>query len=150
MSGPVIFPTFAPECGDAERRSLIKINALMDQVANAMAALNKPGAGQVAFTNFVNGISFIIPNGADLLDVSVYNPNDLDCWVYVMITPGAVQAGMPPTFLIRAYAHNHAYYEANVAAASVPGGRQFSIAVSATENTLTWNANPVYLAIRHT
>lgn len=149
MSGPVIFPTLEPECGDAEQRSLVKINALLSQVNNSLAALNKPGAGQVAFTNFIHGISFTIPAGADLLDVSVYNPNDIDCWVYVMVTPGAVQVGMGPTFLVRAYAHNHAYYEANVAAASVAAGQRFSIAVSATENTLTW-ANPVYLAIRHT
>lgn len=147
--GPVIFPTFDPECGDAERRSLIKINALMGRVANAVAALNKPGAAQVALTNFVYGVSYTIPTGADLLDISAYNPTDVDVWVYVMITPGAVVPGMPPTFPIRVYAHNHAYYEAMVAAASVPGGRQFSIAVSANEQTLTWNPSPVYLAIRH-
>jgi hypothetical protein len=149
MSGPVIFPTFAPECGDAERRSLIKINALMDQVANALAALNKPGSSQVAFTNFIHGLSFTVPTGADLLDISVYNPTDVDVWVYVMITPAAVVPGMPPTFPIRVYAHNHAYYEAMVSAASVPAGEIFSIAVSANELTLSWNPSPVFLAIRH-
>jgi hypothetical protein len=149
MSGPVIFPTFAPECGDAERRSLVKINALMDQVANSLAFLSKPGAGQTALTNFLYGSVYTIPQGADLLDVSCYNPGDLDCWVFIMITPGTPQAGMQPTFPVRVYAHNHAYYEAMTAAGSVPAGRNFSIAVSSTENVLTWNSVPVYLAIRH-
>jgi hypothetical protein len=149
MSGPVILPTYAPECGDAERRSLVKINALMDQMNATLASLAKPGGSAVAQTNYVHGTSYTIPAGADLLDVSCYNPNDLDCWVYVMITPGAPAPGMPPTFPIRVYAHQHAYYEAMTAAASVPAGRVFSIAVSSTEAVLTWNANPVYLAIRH-
>jgi hypothetical protein len=149
MSGPVIFPTFAPECGDAERRSLVKINALMDQVANSLAYLSKPGGGQTALTNYIYGFVYTIPAGADLLDLSCYNPGDLDCWVFIMITPGAATAGMAPTFPIRTYAHNHAYYEAMVAGASVPAGKTFSIAVSSTENVLTWNSVPVYLAIRH-
>jgi hypothetical protein len=150
MSGPVIFPTFDPECGDAERRSLIKINALQSRISATLAALAKPGAAQVAMTNYIYGISYTIPQGADLLDVSCYNPNDLDCWVYIVISPAAPQPNQPPTFPIRVYAHNHAYYEAMTSALSVPSGQIFSIAVSATENVLTWNSNPVYLAIRHT
>jgi hypothetical protein len=139
-----------PECGDAERRSLMKINALDSRISATLAALAKPGAAQVAVTNFVYGISYTIPQGADLLDVSCYNPNDLDCWVYVMISPVLPQPNQPPTFPIRVYAHNHAYYEAMTSALSVPAGQTFSIAVSATENVLTWNSKPVYLAIRHT
>lgn len=149
MPSLITFPTLDSECNDTERRSLQKINRLDAQIADTLAASNKPGAGQVAFTNFVYGTSFIIPTGEDLLDISIYNQTDLDVWVFVMITPGAVIPGMPPTFPIRVYAHNHAYYEAMVSAASVPAGRQFSIAVSANETTLTWNATPVYLAIRH-
>jgi hypothetical protein len=150
MSGPVIFPTFDPECGDAERRSLMKINALESRISATLAALAKPGAAQVAMTNYIYGISYTIPQGADLLDVSCYNPNALDCWVYIVISPAAPQPNQPPTFPIRVYAHNHAYYEAMTSALSVPSGQIFSIAVSATENVLTWNSNPVYLAIRHT
>ncbi len=108
MSGPVIFPTFDPECGDAERRSLLKINALH------------------------------------------YNPTDYDVWVYIVISPTGAQPGMQPTFPIRVYAHNHAYYEAMTSALSVPPGEIFSIAVSSSEISLTWNSNPVYLAVRHT
>src|SRR3979490_2673971 len=137
MSGPVIFPTFDPECGDAERRSLIKINALQSRISATLAALAKPGAAQVAMTNYIYGISYTIPQGADLLDVSCYSPNDLDCWVYIMISPAAPQPNQPPTFPIRVYAHNHAYYEAMTSALSVPSGQIFSIAVSATENVLT-------------
>jgi hypothetical protein len=149
MPSLVQFPTLDSECNDTERRSLQKINTIQSRIGDALASLNRPGAAQVAFTNFVYGTSFIIPTGADLLDISVYNQTDVDVWVYVMITPGAVIPGMPPTFPIRVYAHNHAYYEAMVAATSVPAGRQFSIAVSANETTLTWNSTPVYLAIRH-
>jgi hypothetical protein len=149
MSGPVIFPTLDPECGDAERRSLIKINALESRIANSLAYLSKPGAGNTALTAYIHGTSYTIPAGADLLDVSCYNPGDNDCWVFVMITPGPATAGQQPTFPVRVYAHNHAYYEAMTAAGSVPVGYVFSIVVSSTESVLTWNPVPVYLAIRH-
>jgi hypothetical protein len=149
MSGPVIFPTMDPECGDAERRSLIKINALQSRISDSLAYLAKPGGGQTALTTYIYGTSYTIPAGADLLDVSCYNPGDNDCWVFIMITPGPASAGQRATFPVRVYAHNHAYYEAMTAAGSVPAGNQFSIAVSSTENSLTWNSVPVYLAIRH-
>jgi hypothetical protein len=149
MSGPVIFPTMDPECGDAERRSLIKINALQSRISATLAALAKPGAGEVALTNYVFGISYTIPAGADLLDISCYNPNDTDQWVFVMMTPGAAQPGQRPAFPVRAYAHNHAYYEAMTSALSVPAGDTFSVAVSSNETSLAWGLN-VFLAIRHT
>jgi hypothetical protein len=149
MSGPVIFPTMDPECGDAERRSLIKINALQSRISATLAALAKPGAGEVALTNYVYGISYTIPAGADLLDISCYNPNDTDQWVFVMMTPGAAQPGQRPAFPVRAYAHNHAYYEAMTSALSVPAGDTFSVAVSSNETSLAWGLN-VFLAIRHT
>jgi len=142
------FPTLSPECNDTERRSLIKINALDTQIANTLAALAKPGAADVALTNYVFGTAYTIPAGADLLDVSVYNPNDTDQWVFIMITPAAPMPGMQPTFPIRAYAHNHAYYEAMTSARSVPAGNIFSVAVSSAENQLAWGSS-VYLAIRH-
>jgi hypothetical protein len=146
----VQFPTLDSECADTERRSLQKINILQTRIDDSLAALIKPGAAQVAFTNYVYGISYTIPAGADLLDVSCYNPNDLDCWVYIMITPAAPQPNQQPTFPIRVFAHNHAYYEAMTSAMSIPAGRIFSLAVSSSEAVLTWNANPVYLAVRHT
>jgi hypothetical protein len=146
----VQFPTLDSECSDTERRSLQKINILQTRIDDSLAALIKPGAAQVAFTNYVYGISYTIPAGADLLDVSCYNPNDLDCWVYIMITPAAPQPNQQPTFPIRVFAHNHAYYEAMTSAMSIPAGRIFSLAVSSSEAVLTWNANPVYLAVRHT
>jgi hypothetical protein len=149
MSGPVIFPTMDPECGDAERRSLIKINALQSRISATLAALAKPGAGEVAPTNYVYGISYTIPAGADLLDISCYNPNDTDQWVFLMMTPGAAQPGQRPAFPVRAYAHNHAYYEAMTSALSVPAGDTFSVAVSSNETSLAWGLN-VFLAIRHT
>jgi hypothetical protein len=149
MSGPVIFPTFDPECGDAERRSLIKINALQSRISATLASLAKPGAGQVALTNYVFGISYTIPPGADLLDISCYNPNDTDQWVFLMMTPAAPQPGQRPAFPVRAYAHNHAYYEAMTSALSVPAGDTFSVAVSSNETSLAWGLN-VFLAIRHT
>jgi hypothetical protein len=149
MSGPVIFPTMDPECGDAERRSLIKINALQSRISATLAALAKPGAGEVALTNYVYGISYTIPAGADLLDISCYNPNDTDQWVFLMMTPAAPQPGQRPTFPVRAYAHNHAYYEAMTSALSVPAGDTFSVAVSSNETSLAWGLN-VFLAIRHT
>jgi hypothetical protein len=149
MSGPVIFPTMDPECGDAERRSLIKINALQSRISATLAGLAKPGAGQVALTNYVFGISYTIPAGADLLDISCYNPNDTDQWVFLMMTPAAAQPGQRPAFPVRAYAHNHAYYEAMTSALSVPAGDTFSVAVSSNETSLAWGLN-VFLAIRHT
>jgi len=79
-----------------------------------------------------------------------YNPTDYDVWVYIVISPTGAQPGMQPTFPIRVYAHNHAYYEAMTSALSVPPGEIFSIAVSSSEISLTWNSNPVYLAVRHT
>jgi hypothetical protein len=148
VSGPVIFPTWAPECGDAERRSLIKINELEYQQTNTLAALASPGGSAVAPTAYVNGNRYQIPAGADLLDVGCYNPNDTDVWVYVVISPNGPQPGIPPTFPIRVYGHNHAYYEAMTSHLSVPAGQRFDIAVSSTEKTLTWSS-PVYLAIRH-
>jgi hypothetical protein len=149
MSGPVIFPTYDPECGDAERRSLIKINALESRISATLAAMAKPGAAQVAQTNYVYGISYTIPAGADLLDISAYNPNDVDQWVFLMMTPGAPQAGQRPVFPIRAYAHNHAYYEAMTSAISVTAGDTFSVAVSSNETSLAWGSN-IFIAIRHT
>lgn len=149
MPTTISFPTLEPECNDSERRSLIKINALMEQVSDSLAYLSKPGGGQPAPTTYIYGVAYTIPQGADLLDVSCYNPGDLDCWVFIMITPGPAQAGMQPTFPIRVYAHNHAYYEAMTAAVSVAAGDTFSIAVSSTETSLTWNSVPVFLAIRH-
>jgi hypothetical protein len=148
MSGPVIFPTYDPECGDAERRSLIKINALESRISATLAAMASPGGVAVAPTAYVNGNRYQIPSGADLLDVGCYNPNDTDVWVYVVISPNGPQPGIPPTFPIRVYAHNHAYYEAMASHLSVPAGERFDIAVSSTEATLTWSS-PVYLAIRH-
>ena len=142
------FPTWAPECNDTERRSLIKINALDTQIAATLAALAKAGGSEIALTNYVFGTSYTIPAGADLLDISCYNPNDIDQWVFLMITPSGPQPSMAPTFPIRAYAHNHAYYEAYTSAASVPVGAVFSVAVSSAENQLVWGSN-VYLAIRH-
>jgi hypothetical protein len=144
----VTFPTLAPECNDTERRSLVKINGLLDQVNATLAALAVPGASQVARTNYVYGISYTIPPGVDLLDVSCYNPNDTDQWVFVMITPGAPQAGQQPMFPIRVYAHNHGYYEAMTSGLSVPAGDTFSIAVSSAEMSLVWGLN-CFLAIRH-
>ena len=143
------YPTLQAECHDTEARSLKKINALDSQMAADLNALASPGGGEVALTNFVYGIAYTIPPGADLLDVACYNPGDNDCWVYVMITPGAPQAGQQPTFPIRVYAHNHAYYEAMTSHLGVQTGYTFSIAVSSTEFTLTWNSISVYLAIRH-
>jgi hypothetical protein len=137
-----------PECGDAERRSLMKINALESRNSATLAALAKPGASQVALTNYVFGISYTIPPGADLLDISCYNPNDTDQWVFLMMTPGAAQPGQRPAFPIRAYAHNHAYYEAMTSALSVPAGDTFSVVVSSNETSLAWGLN-VFLAIRH-
>jgi hypothetical protein len=145
----ITYPTLSAECHDTEARSLKKINDLEYQQNSTLAALAKPGAGQVAFTNYVFGISYTIPPGADLLDISCYNPNDTDQWVFLMMTPGAAQPGQRPAFPIRAYAHNHAYYEAMTSALSVPAGDTFSVAVSSNETSLAWGLN-VFLAIRHT
>jgi hypothetical protein len=142
------FPTLQAECHDTEARSLKKINDLELQQANTLSAMAKPGAGQVALTTYLFGTSYTIPAGADLLDVSCYNPNDTDQWVFVMITPGLPQAGQRPAFPIRVYAHNHAYYEAMTSALSVPAGDTFSIMVSSNETTLALGLN-VFLAIRH-
>ena len=146
---PVWFPTLNPECNDTERRSLVKINALLSEMSATLAAMAEPGATEVALTNYVFGTSYTIPAGANLLDVACYDPNDTDQWVYIMMTPAGAQPGMPPTFPVRVYAHNHAYYEAMTSSLSVPAGRVFSIAVSSAENQLAWGSN-VYLAIRHT
>jgi hypothetical protein len=145
----VQFPTLAPECHDTEARSLKKIDALQYQVSATLAALAKPGGAQVALTKYVYGISYQVPQGEDLLDISCYNPNDVDCWVFIIMSVQAPQPGMPPTFPIRVYGHNHSYYEAMASALSLPSGESFSIAVSSNETTLVWNANPVFLAIRH-
>jgi hypothetical protein len=145
----ISFPTLEPECHDTEARSLKKIDALLDEMSATLASLAKPGGAQVALTKYLYGISYTIPAGADLLDVSCYNPTDVDCWVLVMITPGAPMTGQAPAFPLRAYAHNNAYYEAMTSAASIPAGDTFSLVVSSTENSLSPNPNPVYLAVRH-
>jgi len=153
QSGPLFiqFPTLEPECHDTEARSLKKLNALMEDVLTTLDQMAQPGGDDVAPTTFVRGNLYTVPVGSNLLDLACYNPTDNDCWVYIMITPSAPIPGMPPTFPIRVYAHNHAYYEAMMMyTPTVPSGSILSIAVSATEQTLTWNANPVYLAIRHT
>lgn len=131
------FQTLSPECGDSEARSLQKINSIMAQ------------GGGITPANYVFGITYTVPKGADLLDVSCYNPNDADQWVFIIIAPGGATPGMQPSFPIRVYGHNPAYYEAYVSGASIPAGDQFDIAVSASENSLVWGS-PVYLAIRHT
>jgi hypothetical protein len=144
------FPTLEPECHDAERRSLAKINELLYQINDSLNQLTKPGAGQVGIVNYVYGLSYTIPSDADLLDVSCYNPTGSDVWVFIVIAATSAQPGMAPNFPIHVYPHNPAYYEAMADAASVPAGDVFSIAVSSTENVLTWNPSPIYLAIRHT
>jgi hypothetical protein len=146
----ISFPTLSAECHDTEARSLKKINDLEMQQASTLAALAKPGGGQVALTNYVHGTSYTIPAGSDLLDVSCYNPTDVDCWILVMITPSAPMAGQAPAFPLRAYAHNNSYYEAMTSALSIPAGYTFSLAVSSTENSLSPNPNSVYLAVSHT
>jgi hypothetical protein len=145
----ISYPTLLAECHDTEARSLKKINDLEYQAAATLAALAKPGALEVGPTNYVYGISYTIPAGADLLDISCYNPNDVDQWVMLMMTPGAPIPGQRPAFLVRVYGHNNAYYEAMASALSVPAGDTFSIAVSSSEATLAWGSN-VFLAIRHT
>ena len=144
----ISFPTLVAECHDTEARSLKKINDLMSQMLASIAEIAQPGGAAIARTNYVFGTAYTIPAGADLLDVACYNPNDTDQWVYVMITPTGAQPGMSPTFPIRAYAHNHAYYEAMTSHLSVPAGSVFSLAVSSAELQLAWGSN-VYLAIRH-
>jgi len=146
----ISYPTLQAECHDTEARSLKKITDLEYQQVSTLAALAKPGGGQVALTNYVFGVAYVIPPGSDLLDVACYNPTDYDVWVYIVISPTGAQSGMQPTFPIRVYAHNHAYYEAMTSALSVPPGEVFSLAVSSSEAFLTWNSNPVYLAVRHT
>ena len=130
------FPTWSPEMNDTERRSLIKINAILAR------------GGGITPANYIFGISYTIPVGADLLDVSCYNPNDTDQWAFIIIAASGPQPGMKPAFPIRCYAHNHAYYEAYVSGQSIPAGDEFSIAVSSSENQLAWGL-PIYLAIRH-
>lgn len=142
------YPTLEAECHDTEARSLKKLNDLMYQINASMAALAKPGAGQVALTTYVYGIQYTMPAGVDLLDISAYNPNDVDCWVQVIMSPGPPAPGMQPQFSFRDYGHNNAYYEAMTSAASA-GGQTFSIVVSSAEATYAPNPNPIFLAIRH-
>jgi hypothetical protein len=130
------FPTLSPECNDTERRSLMKINSILAQ------------GGGITPANYVYGISYTIPVGADLLDVSCYNPNDTDQWAFIIISASGPQPGMRPAFPVRVYAHNHAYYEAYVSGQSIPAGDTFSIAVSSAETSLAWGL-PIFLAIRH-
>lgn len=145
----ITYPTLQAECHDTEARSLKKINDLEAQQAASLAALTAAGGSMVAQTAYVHGNLYVLPTGSDLLDVACYNPNDNDVWAYVMITgPSGPQPGMNPTFPIRIYGHNHAYYEAMSSHLSCPAGQGFSIAVSSTEASLTWSS-PVYLAIRH-
>lgn len=144
----ISWPTLAPECNDTERRSLQKINSLQYQILSTLTEIARPGGAEIAVANFLFGITYQIPTGSDLLDVSCYNPNANDMWVYLMITPNGPQPGMAPTFPIRVYAHNHAYYEAYASNLSVPAGSRWDIAVSSTELQLAWGSN-VYLAIRH-
>lgn len=143
----ISFPTLSAECHDTEARSLKKINDLNTQMAAALADLIEPGGSDVATTSYVYGDLFAVPPGANLLDVACYNPTDLDVWT--MIFPTAPAAGMVPLFLIRVYAHNHAYYEAMTSVASIAPSTQFYIAVSSNELNLALNATPVFLAIRH-
>jgi hypothetical protein len=143
------YPTLQAECHDTEARSLKKITDLEYQQSATLAAMAKPGGSQVGPTMYVYGISYTIPAGADLLDISCYNPNDVDQWVFLMMTPGAPAPGQRPAFVVRAYGHNNAYYEAMASALSVPAGDTFSVAVSSNETSLAWGSN-VFLAIRHT
>lgn len=143
----ISFPTLQAECKDTEARSLKKINDLQYQMSQDLAELIKPGGSDVATTSYVYGDLFAVPAGADLLDVACYNPTDLDVWVMVFGT--APQAGMVPLFLIRVYAHNHAYYEAMSSVGSIAPSTTFYIAVSSNELNLALNATPVFLAIRH-
>lgn len=140
------FPTNDPECNDTERRSLIKINALLSQMAATLAALNKPGGVAVAATTYLYGVATIGAVGSDLLDVACYNPTDIDVWVMVFGAPPAT--GQRPLFTIRVYAHNHAYYEALTAVSSFTAGRYY-VVVSSTESTFAMNSNSVFLAVRH-
>lgn len=143
----ISFPTLQAECHDTEARSLKKINDLEYQMAANLAALTEPGGADVATTSYVYGDTLTLPAGADLLDVACYNPTAVDVWV--MIFSSAPQAGMVPLFLLRTYAHNHAYYEAMTEVTSIAPSTQFFIAVSSNELNLALNATPVFLAIRH-
>jgi hypothetical protein len=142
------FPTLQPECHDSEARSLQKINNIEFQNSTALATISKPGGTEIALTSYVYGNSYQIPITSDLLDIGCYNPNDADVWVYLIISPGGPQPGMPPTFLFRAYGHNNAFYEAYTSHLAVPSGQRWDIVTSSSEATLTLSAS-VYLAIRH-
>jgi len=148
IRSPLTFPTLQPECSDQERRSLIKINQLEYQQAATLATIAQPGGAEIAVTSYVYGNSYPIPITSDLLDIGCYNPNDADVWVYLMISPGGPQPGMPPTFMFRCYGHNNGFYEAYSSHLSVPSGQRWDIVVSSSEATLTYSAS-VYLAIRH-
>lgn len=142
------FPTLTAECHDTEARSLKKINDLMSQMNATLSAMGMPGGTSSAPTAYVYGTQYVLPAAADLLDISAYNPNDVDCWVFVMSTPAAAQAGQQGLFVVRIYGHNNAYYEALTKNVSFPNPVK-TIAVSSSENSLAWNPNPIYLAIRH-
>lgn len=143
----ISFPTLQAECHDTEARSLKKINDLSAQMAASLAYLQEPGGFDVATTSYVYGDIFAVPPGANLLDIACYNPTNVDVWTMIFNTAPA--AGMVPLFLIRVYAHNHAYYEAMTLVSSIAPSTQFYIAVSSNELNLALNATPVFLAIRH-
>jgi hypothetical protein len=149
MSTP-LFPTLNSECNDTERRSLQKINELLYQNAvllNNLASLITIAQG--GSSEFVYSVTWSLPPGADLYDLSVYNQTDADLWVMVFLSPTVPSNGQQPQFQIRAYAHNHAYLETSVKANKIPGGRVLYVYVSSAESVLAINSTPVYMAIRH-
>jgi hypothetical protein len=160
LSGPVTLPTLAAECGDTERRSLLKINELLfDQQGGSNSSqllasidttlkeillqLTQPPTT----VDFVLASVYGVPAQKDMYDMSAYNPSDVEVWVQIFLSPGAPNNGQVPSFQVHSYPHQVCYYETNIQQQNLLANQRIWVAVSDSDQSLVQSAHKVFLAI---
>lgn len=159
MLAPV-FPTLGPECGDAERRSLVKINQLLfnqqggstgTQLLESIDNTLKEILGQLTepprTVDFVLASIYGIPAGKDMYDVSAYNPTDSEVYLQIFLSPTAPNNGQVPSFEVHSYPHQVCYYETNIQGQNLLANQRIWVAISDSDQSLVQSTKKVFLAI---
>jgi hypothetical protein len=160
VSGPVTFPTLAAECGDTERRSLLKISQLLfDQqggsnssqllgsidttLKSILAQLSEPPRT----VDFVFATGYGIPANKDMYDISAYNPTDSEVYIQIFLSPSAPNNGQVPSFQVHSYPHQVCYYETNIQQQNLLANQRIWIGVSDSDQSLVQSTKKVFLAV---
>lgn len=160
MAGPPTFPTLGAECGDTERRSLLKINELLfDQqggsnsnqilssIDNTLKEILVELTSPARTVDFVLAAVYGVPVQKDLYDISAYNPSDVEVWIQIFLSPIAPNNGQTPSFQVHSYPHQVCYYETNIQDQNLLANQRIWVAVSDSDQSLVQSTHKVFLAV---